>query len=345
MTKTVFTLLLLTLAGTAVPTVFAAPALVVTSVASDSTLYDGKAAAADVPSVAPWGGGSGSDSTEVYLFGGHSFKVTTLDFYQGAQITFAKPVSLSGSNRVFQITIRRGGATLHYDPQAIPGVGNNGRGNNGRGYPGGAGQPTRRRGRGGRNGRGGNGGPGGPVSETPLIPNITKLRMHFVLADGRQADILRLIPEDSDAVAGEGWYSLNVPVSALKLGTGTAPMLKSVTLGGDHYGVFYVGRIKIGTDTPQLAITIDGPASVAPGQPVTLRAKGDTGLSALSYTWDLASDSPALDPLTGAPAGTTGTEVYTRYLESGQDHTVTLTVTDLDGLKKTVTVTKTIHVN
>jgi len=304
----------------------AAPAGPATSAASEVTLYDGKAAGPATLSVADWGGGSGQDSTETYLFGGHSLKVTMLDLYQGARITFPTPVSLAGDNRVFQMTLRRGGATLHYDPRTTsaqpPGEAPNG-------------APGQFQGRNGRR-RGGSRNRGG-VTETALIPPVANLRLHFTFADGRQSDILRPVPDASDAVAGEGWYSVNVPVSALKLGGGATPLLKSVAVGGDHYGVFFVGRIKLGTDVSTLAITIDGPDSVLPGQPVTLTAKGGSGFSALKYAWDL-------DAGNGAPDQPTGEVATARYFEGGQDHTVTVTVTDLDGLKTPVTVTKAIHV-
>ncbi len=363
MTKTLSTLLLLALAGTAalaaprrsaapkkhVPPVAPAvpappPVLSVTpaahanaahpldirpATANEVTLYDGKAAGPTTPSVADWGGGSGKDSTETYLFGGHSLKVTMLDMFQGARITFPTPVSLAGDNRVFQMTLRRGGATLHYDPQTTsplpPGETTaDAPGQFQGGFQGD--RNNRRRGRRGQN-------QGGAT----VIPPITDLRLSFTFADGRQSDILRPVPAESDAVAGEGWYSVNVPVAALKLGAGADPLLKSVTVGGNQYGVFFVGRIKLGTDTPTLAVTIDGLDAVLPGQPVTLTAKGGSAFSALKYAWDL-------DEGNGVPDQPTGETATARYFEGGQDHTVTLTVTDLDGAKSPITVTKVIHV-
>jgi len=358
MTKPLPTLLLLALAGTAAhaaparatrharPAAPAAPALPaaapvptaeVVAGAPEVMLYDGKAAGPAEPSIADWGGGTGKESTETYLFGGHSFKVTMLDLFQGARITFPTPVSLAGDNRVFQMTLRRGGATLHYDPRTTsplppgeaPAPGQLG-GFQG-GYPGGGpqagGYQNRRGRRGGRR----------PQEAPPVLPPITNVRLSFAFADGRQADILRPVPAESDSEAGQGWYSVNVPASALKLGGGPAPLLKSVTVGGDHYGVFFVGRMKLGTDTPTLAITIDAPDSALPGQPVTLTAKGGSQFSALKYSWDLDEGNGADDRQTGEAA-------TARYFEGGQDHTVTLTVTDLDGIKQPVTLTKVIHV-
>ena len=313
-------------------------------------LYDGKAVSPSLPSaVADWGGGSGQESTETYILGGHSLRVTTLDPYQGARITFAAPVSLAGDNRVLQLILRRGGVKLHYDPQTVglPGGGNPNGFNPGQfpGFPSRNGQRRRR--------------PTGPVvSATPLIPEVTALRLHLIFADGRQADVVRPISETADAAAGEGWYGVNVPISTLNLGGGTAPLLKSVTLGGNHYGVFFVGRIQLATDTPDMAFTIDGPDHVPSGQFIKLVAKGDAGLSTVRYAWDIGTDSsadssasdvatpagfPAASPLIAGSL--TGSAIVLRYPAGGQDHTITLTVTDTDGLKKPVTVTKTIHVN
>lgn len=260
--------------------------------ASEVPLYDGKALSEDSLTVGDWGGGTGSESTEPFLFGGHSVKVTTLDPYQGAKITLLKPVALAGTDRMFQLTLQRGPVTLHYDPQLVPGAvptspqvapggyPGGGMGGPGGGYPGGmggpggypgggmgggypggmgGGYPGGMGGPGGYPGGGGTGGPGGRgqrrggnrgvgkrnSAATPLIPLISKLRLQFTLADGRKADIVEPIPTVADTVAGDGWYSVNVPISALKFGSGGAAMLQSVTVAGDQYGVFFIGRMQL----------------------------------------------------------------------------------------------------
>ena len=334
-----------------------------------ATLYDGKAAAQSNVSVAAWGGGSGQEATDITLFGGHSLKVTTLDTHQGARLTFDKPVSLAGDARVFQLTLRRGGATLHYDPRTVPGYDpatgeapDLGDTSGAGGYPGAGGgfDPSGRGGfgagaGGGRGGRGGfgnrgnggggyGGGNGGGGygrggrgrAETPLIPEINAVRLEFTLENGKKADVYRAIPDATDASAGEGWYSVNVPVSSLKLG-GTDSPLKSVTIGGNQFGIFYIGRIKLASKTAAPTLTIDGPDKVAPGQPVTLRVKGDTDLDSLKYTWDFNANDGRNDQATGNIA-------TTRYYTPGQDVTITLTATDLDGVNPPVKVTKTVHV-
>jgi hypothetical protein len=237
--------------------------------APDVVVYDGRSLAQDNLTVGDWGGGTVQDSTELFLVGGHSLKVTTLDLYQGAEINFNTPVALSGSSRMFQVTVQRGAVTLHYDPLTVPGAfPTNTQQSSPGGYPGGGGGRGRRgggfggpgggfggpgggfggpgggfggRGRGGRGGRGGNRGGTPP----PLIPLITKLRLEFTLADGRKADILQSIPTTTDPVAGAGWYSVNVPLSSLKFAAGGNAMLRSVTVTGDQFGVFFIGRMQV----------------------------------------------------------------------------------------------------
>lgn len=179
--------------------------------------------------------------------------------------------------------------------------------------------------------------PGGTAAEAPLIPNITKLRLQFVLSDGRQADVLRVIPSVSDPAAGQGWYSVPVPISSLKFGGGAAPLLKSITLGGDQFGVFYVGRVRLASDAVPLSVQIDGPGKAETGQPLTFSAKGETGLSNVRYVWNFG-DGESSEP----DAGPTVTHAYTR---GDRNETVTLTVTDVDGLKKPAQATKSIHIN
>ena len=123
------------------------------SAAPETPIYDGKTLAQDSLSIGNWGGGSAAESTDLFLFGGHSLKVTTLDPYQGARVTLLTPAALAGSGRMFQLTLQRGPVTLHYDPQAVPGATQTnpqgtpggGRGGRGRGgFGGGQGGPTRR---------------------------------------------------------------------------------------------------------------------------------------------------------------------------------------------------------
>ncbi len=337
MTKIFLALLLTVLCASA----FAAP---------ETTLYAGKAAAQSDLSVAAWGAGSGQDSTDVYLFGGHSLKITTLDLYQGARISFNTPVPLDAgeSGRTFQLTFRRGAPTLHYDPRTLPGAespagagaassaasGGNGEGAmpSGMGSSNYPGQGSRRRGRRRPNPDGTATVDAGPPV---TIPQIENLHLLFTLADGRQADILRPVPETSDDTVGEGWYSVSVPLSALKFPGGAPGTLQSVTIGGDQFGIFYVGRMRLATDTAPIAVSIDGLETAAPGEPVTLRAKADGGLSALQYSWNFDG---------GTAEQASGQETTTQFPTAGRDYTVTLTVSDLDGIKKSVQATKKIHV-
>ena len=225
----------------------------------DVPVYDGKELAQDNLSIGAWGGGSAADTTELFLVGGHSLKVTTLDLYQGAIVNFLTPVALSGSGRMFQVTLQRGPVTLHYDPSTVPGAAQTGP------QGGFGGQGGRRRGgfggrSGGFGGRGGGraGGRGGVPA--PLIPLVTKLRLEFTLTDGRKADVLQAIPDTADPVAGTGWYSVNVPLSSLKFAPGAAETLKSVTIAGDQFGVFFIGRMQIAALPPPASI----PAAPAP---------------------------------------------------------------------------------
>jgi len=212
----------------------------------DTLLYDGKTVADSQISVSNWGGGTGQESTDLFLNSGHSLKITTLDFYQGARISFQTPVPIpsGGAGLILQISLRRGSPTLHYDPSALSGTGTNPAS-----LPTNTAPPNRRRRR-----RPFTGTTDVPATTTVSIPQITRLRLLFTLADGRQADLLGTIPDSADLTFGSGWYTVSLPLTGLKLPATASIALRSLTIGGDQYGVFYIGRIKLAIDPTPLDI-------------------------------------------------------------------------------------------
>lgn len=177
----------------------------------------------------------------------------------------------------------------------------------------------------------------------PSAPAIKTIRLLFTLADGRQADILRPIPT---ADKGADWIDLDVPLSVLKFSGKAAPdaapgmLLKSVTAGGDIFGEFYVGRIRLLDDSAPIANASAGPEqNVRQGQLVGLHGSADGGASMLKYTWNFGTTA-------GQEQQAEGQDVATQFpqAQGNKDYTVTLTVSDLDGIKKPVTATTVIHV-
>lgn len=293
----------------------------------DVVVYNGADAATAGLTLAAWGGGSVQDSTDISFAKGHSLKVVTLGPYQGARITFNTPLdlgSLDDKSRMFQITLRLTKADRTFSP-ASPTDDNNGfpdQGGPDQGMPG---------------DDGGVGGQfGGAGQASPPLSTLQTVHFVFTLANGAQADILRPMPA-ADTSGAEQWVNLAVPLAALKFSPAAdGSPLQSVSIAGDDYAVFYIGQIKLIQDTAPITCYAGDNQDVMPRQPVMLHGSADGGASSLQYAWDF-------DDKDGVTAQAYGPDVTTQYLTSG-DYKVTLTVSDIDGLKKPATSITTIHV-
>lgn len=307
-----------TLAPMPVAPASATPTSSATPAPGDVVLYNGEDASQGLK-LAAWGGGSIEDSTDISFAKGHALKVTTLDPYQGARITFNTPVDLGADkSRMFQITLRLTKADRTFPPPPAS-TQNNGFGGNGFGNQ--------------ENG----GGFGPQFTPNQTVSGLTTLKsvhLLFTLANGQQADVIRPYP-DVDA-GTEQWVNLAVPVAALSFPSGAGSPLQSVSVGGDDFAVFYVGQIKLVQDTTPITCFAGDRQDVFPRQPVTLHGTASGGASALRYSWDF-------DDKDGITDQAEGPSVTTQYLKSGT-YKVTLTVSDIDGLKKPATSTTVIHV-
>ncbi len=209
----------------------------------------------------------------------------------------------------------------------------------GPGGPGGFGGPG---GPGGPGGFGGRGGPNTSVQAPAYDPNaaplVTSLRWVLTLADGRQTETMRPLPEN--AVLGDGWVTVAVPLSALKFTGGTAPAqdaLQSLVVTADGYSQFSIGSLTVVTDSTPITVTAGPEQTTSASSPIILHATGDGGASALRYAWDFDTQGGFVDQAEGQT-------VTVQYDTGGKDYTATVTVTDVDGIKPPVTATTVIHV-
>jgi hypothetical protein len=122
-------------------------------------------------------------------------------------------------------------------------------------------------------------------------------------------------------------------------------MVKEIAFAGDSSATFYVGDLRVINDTTP--ITGEGKidrTNMALGDEATLSAYGYGGSSVLKYEWDFDSDGQAdaegpsiKHKFRTAPSGVTGHE--------GWDQTVTLTISDVYGLKQPYKTQFKVHVN
>lgn len=152
------------------------------------------------------------------------------------------------------------------------------------------------------------------------IPRVSKVRFVFISDNGASISAEEptgaLDPDDQ-------WVRIAVPLAKFKAGGFN---LKKLLIFSDIPNTFYLGEIKLMTDTTPITVDSIGSQTVAVYDHVFLTAKADGGVSTLKYSWDFDSSNGIQEEQTGKVAH----YVFTR----GGDFTITLTVSDVDGLKK-----------
>jgi len=145
------------------------------------------------------------------------------------------------------------------------------------------------------------------------------------------------VPLSACRVGEDGWMHVSIPLSAMKSNKEIKEArLKRLVITGDGNEPFYIGAIRLMTDDNPIQVFRNDDQYVAARDDVMFRASCEPGAAAVKYSWDFdASD--------GIQEDSVGEVVYHPYRKSG-DYTVTLTVSDLFGVKKAVSTTSKVTV-
>lgn len=266
-------------------------------------LFRGELGSGSNVTVGSWGSGSAEQSKEHVYVGDSSILLTTEGLYQGGRLGFNNPVDLTEAfqnpNAYLRMRVRFTGAGSTQNAYDPESL-----------------QTTR-------------------TSASPFD------RMRFVLtmADGTTRELVRPIslqPTDDP----EGYSVIAFPLAALlkkpdgsaaAAPTGDGAKLKQLAIFGDKFGTLNIGEINVLTDETPISVT---PPDVPPAftnDAIPFVASAEGGASTLKYTWDFdASDGIQVDA--------EGSSVSHIYTKPGK-YKVTLTVSDIDGIKKPVTET------
>lgn len=294
-----------------------------------------------------WGSGTISETDELAYEGTYSIRVSTRNFFQGGIIALSKPVDLASSyankDNLLRIMYRPADMSMTFGGPTAGGGGGKGGGADaggiaGGGLAGGGGRPGGFPGGGaGIPGgpRGGQGGPGGfpggglrgggvPGTGAQADTAMTSLRMILTTTDGKKSEIY--VPVTTSGSGDRGWKSVAVPLQAIAGFADSNKAVKEIALSGDAVTTFYVGDVRIVND----ATPISGDASptmlnLALGDEVTLSGRGFGGSSILKYSWDF-------DDKDGIQSDAEGQTVNRKFRKPGT-YTITLTISDLYGLK------------
>jgi hypothetical protein len=167
-------------------------------------------------------------------------------------------------------------------------------------------------------------------TNTVATSPFDRMRFLAIMGDGKQYELIRPVDmppsEDVDA-----YVPLAFPLSALakaakQVPSGEGAKLKSLVIAGDKYAQFNVGEVSVITDDTEIspAPLDDQIAFINADLLFTGSAEG--GASTLKFSWDWDDKDGIQEDATGRMANHT-------FKKAGK-YTVTLTVSDIDGVKK-----------
>lgn len=300
-------------------------------------IYRGGALSQAGISVGSWGSGKASESQERTLSGSHSIKITSQSLYSGGRIDFSNPVELYSSDpepdRYLVFSFFFEDKPKLIDPSA---------------------------------------GTGNEIDADPYyMPTVSKIRFVFVDDKGIMTSIMEPTTKvDED----DNWVRVAVPLRKIKLQEDMeidrllkdlaanknlkdpASAKSSISQGpyklarllifSDISATFSLGEIKLVTDSTPIKAEINGTSMIGSNIKAFFLGATEGGLAPLKYSWDFNADDGIQEECTGM----VGSHIYVSNRdipkdEFSKDFVITLTVSDIDGIKKPAVTTFKVTVN
>lgn len=310
-------------------------------------LYRGEPSGAAGLQLAAWGSGEAVDTSGEAYSGSHSIKLTTDGYYAGGRIVFREPVDLTAQFTdpltFLEMTIkflpgrlRTGpggtfGSSSDYTspggPAGYPGYGGPGGAPGGppAGYPGGLGglsDPTL-----------------DPAAALLITPDTQRLRVVLVF-DGGVA-----VAEDHPLIrfptSEPSWVRVAIPFTQFKGAPKmTSYRLREMRIFGDATDTFFIGQISTITDDEPISVEPLEEQVVAVNDRVEFVGSAEGGIAGLKYSWDFDKSDGIQEDAIGARVFHT----FRRATPENRPYTITLTVSDISGAKRPVSVEATVEV-
>lgn len=272
------------------------------------TLFRGEESSVTLGS---WGSGraeaSRGDNGKV-LLGEYSIKVTTHGTYQGGRIDFTKPVDLTAAlaNPHTYLRLR---ASFNSTQEVVDLSG---------------------------------------FGQKKAAAPFERLRFVFVMADGSQYEVVRPldIPPSEDP---DSYIPITMPLAALKKSakkilSGNGARLSSLVICGDKYETFHIGEIDILTDNTDISVADLDDQIVFADNESAFVGDAEGGASTLKFSWDWDANDGIQEDDTGRSVK----HVFPVRIFKGNEPihktVVTLTVSDVDGIKKPQSKTLTLEI-
>lgn len=306
--------------------------------AGEIPIYKGDKVSQAGLTLASWGSGEARESQDYAYVGNQSIKVTTHGRYQGIRLVLNNPIDLKAASTdntaYLQFIYMLGDA-------AAAGLGGSpfGPGGYGGGRPGG-GRPG-----GGEGGQFGGAREGGAMKTVKPKP-LANFRIVLVTSDSKKMEFI--LPIDTARLERDEWRSVAIPVAAITGLKDTSGQLKEIQFFGDSPAVVYLGEVRVVRDSTPIRPDDLIDQTVAKNDPVTFTASAEGGPSPLKYEWSIVG-VPSKDPNEKSEVNANYQvvgegRVFKHTFRKSGDYLITLTVTDIFGLKKPVTTKANVHV-
>lgn len=281
------------------------------AVAQDLVLYKGDQVDGKILTIGSWGSGKCEDIAKSGYTGSRSLKITARSLFEGGRIDFTQPVDLTQHfakpNTYMQLIAKMQlDATGEDDPLLDAFYDPNASSRS---------------------------------SRTP----VSRLRLVAKFDSGPAVECQ--VDVSGFKVGDDGWMPISFPLAKLKGHVKRDTYkLQRLIISGDGSEPFYIGQIHIITDTKPITADAGLPQFVSANDDVLFRAHTDGGAAALRYSWDF-------DAKDGIQEDALGEVVYHKFRrptssknDSNLEFKVTLTVSDVFGIKQPVTSTVMITV-
>lgn len=268
-------------------------------------IYEGTSAEQAGIKLGSWGSGICEESSQNTMVGSKSLKITPRGLHTGGRIDFDTPLDLSPSFKTPDTYLQF--ACQFWGAQATDSLTQ---------ALGTAAAPSDM--------YGGESAPG---------KHVKHVRVALYFEKGASMEIQA--PLSAFKIGDDGWMIVSFPIAALK---GKAEMAQyrvtRMLITGDGTEPFFIGEIRTVPDTSPLVPDAGEDMEVSKNYPIAFQGFCQSGASAVNYSWDF-------DKKNGIQEEAVGDLTYHRFTQAG-DYDVTLTVTDMFGIKQPVT--KMIHV-
>lgn len=285
-------------------------------------------------SLKSWGSGTISETDEVAFEGVYSLRISMRNYFQGGSMNLERPIDLSqsfaDSNNLLRFAVRVADSNLTLGGTGggggAPSAGGTGGGKGGGAAGGGA--PT--------GGQGG-GQTGTTASLAPEATQLRNLRVIVSTTDGKKSEIY--LPINTVRLGGKTWIMAAAPLKAISGLSATNKMVNGIAVSGDAIATIYVGDVRVINDSTPIngEMEPNQTRNLALGDEIEFRGRGFGGASVLKYSWDFDSKD-------GIQVDAEGAVIKRRFRAPGE-YTVTLTISDVYGLKAPYTTSVKLKVN